>query len=129
MSARVPSAVATLPAISSKPGKFFRVSRTASITPLRVAVRRVHDDHVHAGLEQRVDALLAVRGRRPPRRRTSSRPLASFAALRVRPALLDVLDGDEAAELDLLVHDQELLDAVLCSSSMRLALADALAAR
>ena len=100
ISARVPSAVATLPAISSKPWKFFRVSRTAVDHALRVAVRGVHDDHVHAGLHQRVDARLAIRGHAHGGGAQQA-ALGVLGRVGVRAALLDVLDGDQALELEL----------------------------
>src|SRR6266850_1004750 len=48
------------------------------------------------------------------RRGSAAQPaLAVFARIREALALLDVLDRDQAAQIPLLVHDQQLLDPVL----------------
>ena len=52
----------------------------------------------------------------PPTRR---RPLVILAGVGVFQLLLDVLDGDQALELVVVVDDQELLDAVLVQDVLR----------
>src|SRR5205085_10028787 len=64
----------------------------------------------------------------PDRRANQEPPMLVLGGVRVLPGLLDVLDGDEAPELVLLVDDEELLDTVLVEQLLRLVLRDALAA-
>ena len=92
----------------------FACRRTASSTPLRVTVRGVDDDHVAPGLRAAAATRSSRSGPDPDRR-------AARGAGPCRPSrrsgcglgLLDVLDGDQAAELALLVDHEQLLDAVL----------------
>ena len=81
------------------------------MTPLRVAVRGVDDDHVDAGLDERVGALDAIGAG------TDGRAHAQPAALvldgeRVALGLQQILDGDEPDQLAVL-DDEQLLDAML----------------
>jgi hypothetical protein len=65
---------------------------------LRVAVRRVHDDHVDAGSDERLEPQAPDRGRgRSPRRRAGARARPSRRSGSV--GLEQVLDGDEADQL------------------------------
>ena len=59
----------------------------------------------------------------PDRGAAPQPPLLVLGGVRVLLGLLDVLDGDEALELALLVDDQQLLDAVLVQQLLRLGLA------
>ena len=65
---------------------------------LRMAVRRVDDDHVDAGLDQRLDALLGVAAHAD--RRADAQPaVLVLAGVRMLGRLEDVLDRDQAAQL------------------------------
>ena len=83
---------------------------------LRVAVRRVDDEHVGTGVDERGCPLERIRpdtdGRADPEP-------AAFVLRRerVRLALRDVLDGDQAAEPAGVIDDRQLLDAMLCRGS------------
>src|SRR5262249_11695664 len=65
---------------------------------LRVAVRGVDDDDVAAGGEERLDARLAI-GADADRGADPQAAVLVLAGERVLLRLLDVFDGDEAAEL------------------------------
>ena len=93
-----------------------------------MAVRRVDDDHVAAGLDQPLGALeAALAGGR--RRRHEETALIVLGGVRMRDLLLHVLDGDEADAAEMVVDDEQLLDAELVQEPLRLVLADALAHR
>ena len=79
---------------------------------LAVAVGGVHHQHVHLRLDEGGHALEGVRGdtHRRPDPEAAERVLAG---VRVLDLLLDVLDGDEALEVEVAVHDEELLHLVL----------------
>ena len=84
---RAPSAVATLPAISSTSPNRLRNSLDRALHDHRMAVRDVDDEHVHAGLDQLRGALEVIAGR-------ADRGADAQAALRVargerQPPLLD----------------------------------------
>src|SRR5690606_30442245 len=79
---------------------------------LGMAVRGVHDQHVHAGGHQRLDALLGVAAH--AHRGADHQPAVRvLGGVGVVGLLLDVLDRDHAAQLEVVVDDQHLLDAVL----------------
>ena len=78
---------------------------------LRMTVRGVHDDHVHARRHQRLDALFGV-ATDPDRRAHQQAFAAVVGGVRVVQFLLDVLDRDQAAQGELIVHHQHFLDAV-----------------
>ena len=78
---------------------------------LRMAVRGVDDDDVHARRDQRLDALLVV-ARDTDRGARAQPPVLVLARERMLGRLQDVLDGDEAAELHRLVDDQHALEPV-----------------
>ena len=64
------------------------------------------------------------------RRRGDAQPaLLVLGGVRVEPALLDVLDGDQADAAVVVVDDEQLLDAVLVEEALGLVLVDALAHR
>ena len=80
---------------------------------------RVDDNHVDPGLEQRVHPLLPVR----PHPHRGPHPQAAelvLAGVGVLLDLLDVLDGDEPLEVVVIVHHQELFDAVLVQEGLGL---------
>ena len=65
---------------------------------LRMAVRRVDDDHVDARRDQRLDALLGVAAGAD--RGADAQPAELvLARVRMLGRLQDVLDGDEPAQL------------------------------
>ena len=85
--------------------------------PLRVPVRGVDHDDVHAGGHEHLGPSLAIRAW-ADRGADAEAPLLVFARLRVTVGLKDVLDRDEADELAV-VHDEELLDPVLVQKKLR----------
>jgi hypothetical protein len=89
-----------------------------------VAVRRVDGDDVRAGLEERLDARLAI-GAHAHGRAAEEAPERVLRGVGVLLDLLDVLDGDEALQLEGVVHDEELLDAVPVEQHLRLVEGDA----
>ena len=93
-------------------GKFLRTSATASHDAARVTVRGVDADDVAAGLQQRVDALVAI-GADADRGADAQPAAVVLRRVRVLLRLLDVLDGDQALEQAVAVDHQQLLDAVL----------------
>src|SRR5205823_13677596 len=92
-----------------------------------MAMRRVDADDVAPRTQERMEPFLSIRP--DPHRRADQEPaMLVLGGVRELPGLLDVLDGDEALELVLLVDDEELLDAVLVQQLLGLVLRDALAA-
>ncbi len=119
ISASVPSPVATLPPMIGQLGEGAPQLVDRLEHHLRVAVGGVHHHDVHAGVHQRLGALQAVW----PHADGGTAAQASqgiLAGVREALALLDVLDGDEAAQGAGVVHHQELLDAVLVEQVLRL---------
>ena len=100
-------------------GYFALIFETSSKTALLVAVRRVDDDDVDLGGDERGDALHRV-GR--PADGSAREQAAVFIArgVGVLDALFDVLDGDQALEVALFVDDGQLFDAVLAQNFLRL---------
>ena len=91
-------------------------------------MRGVDADDVAAGLQQRVDALVAI-GADADRAADAQAAEVVLGGERVLLRLLDVLDGDEALEQPAAVDDQQLLDAVLVQQLLRGLDAGALAGR
>jgi hypothetical protein len=87
-------------------------------------VRGVDGEHVDAGADQRLDAGLAVGRRRRPRADAETAALV-LAGEGIVGRLLDVLHGDEAAQAQVVVDDEQLLDAVRVQDVLRLLEADA----
>ena len=104
--ALAPSAVATLPAITSILYCFLML-RTVSITFLRVAVGGVDDDHVDVGLDQGLDPLVVVHAGGGPDPQPAAAVLAGHREL---PHLLDIPHGDQAGQLAVAVDQQQFLD-------------------
>ncbi len=96
----------------------------------RMAVRRVDDDDVGAGLDEQRDALVGVHTRADGRADAQRAPLV-LAGERIVVRFLDVLHGDHAAKLEtlVLVDDQHLLDAVLVQEAEHMVLVGAFAHR
>ena len=82
-------------------------------------VRGIHDDDVAPGVEQRLGARARVR-RATDGRGDAQPTVLIFVGGGVLPALEDVLDGDEALQQSLLVHDGKLFDPVLREQALRL---------
>jgi hypothetical protein len=78
-----------------------------------VAVRRVHDDDVDAGRDQRLATRSSVSPPVPTAAATLQRAALVLAGAREVGGLLEVLGRDHALEAEILVDDQHLLDAVL----------------
>ena len=79
---------------------------------LRMAVRRVDDEHVDVGGDQRVGALDGVV--RDADGRAAAQPAERvLRRVRILDRLLDVLDGDQALQPEVAVDDEQLLDFVL----------------
>ncbi len=95
---------------------------------LRVAVRGIHHQHVHAGIDQRGDALLGI-ATHANRGADQQRFMLVLGCMRVIAGLLDVLDGDQSAQLERIVDHQHFLDAVLVQQQQDVVLAGALAHR
>ena len=84
---------------------------TIAITPLRMAVRGVHDDDDRHQHRPARDALGCV-GRRADRGANSQSAVLVLAGAREVARLLDVLHGDHAAQPPIAVDNQHLLDAM-----------------
>ena len=91
---------------------------------LRVAVRGVHDDAVHLGGNQRCHTVHHIRGD-ADRCAAQKTPLGVLGGVRVFDLLFDVLDGDQALEVEIVVHDGQLLLAGLAQDPLRLFQRDA----
>ena len=96
----------------------------------RVAVRRVDDDDVDAGLDEQRDALVGIDAGADGRA-DAQRAARVLAGQRIVVRLLNVLHGDHAAKLEalVLVDDEHLLDAVLVQEPEHCVLVRALAHR
>src|SRR5213083_2483910 len=93
--------------------------RSTSARAPGVAVRRVHDDHVAARVEQGPRAGECVGGAAHRGRDTQAAVLV-LVGVGMPPALEDVLDGNDAFEDAVLVDHRKLLDAMLGEDSLRL---------
>ena len=82
------------------------------MTSWYVPVRGVDDEHVDASRDQRVRPLERVLGR-SDRRAAAQAAERVLARVRVLDAFLDVLDGDQSLQPEVLVDHQQLLDLVL----------------
>src|SRR3989344_2482097 len=86
---------------------------------LRVSVGGVDHDHVDLGRHQLFDALFRALtdadGRADPQT-----PLAVLGGTRVLGGFLDVLDGDQALEVEAVVDHQYLLDAMIAQQALNL---------
>ena len=91
-----------------------------------MAVRGIDHHQIDAGRDQRFgarEALVADRGGGGD----AQAALLVLAGIRIGHRLFDVLDGDQADAAILVVHHQQLLDAVLMQQALGFVLADALA--
>src|SRR5205807_10087733 len=86
---------------------------------LRVPMRRGHHDHVAPRVAERAGPRQRV-GRATHRGRDAQAPVLILVGVGELASLEDVLDGDEPLQHALLVHDRELLDAMLRKRSTRL---------
>ena len=77
-----------------------------------MAVRRIDDQHVDAGVDEPARALGGVLAA-PHRGRHAQAAVLVLVGVGVLAALEDVLDGDEAPEHALGIHHRKLLDPVL----------------
>ena len=83
-----------------------------SSTPASLAVGGVDDDHVDTRVAQRAGALPRV-AEEADRGTDPQAALVVFRRVRVLLALVEVLDGDEAAQAPGGVDERQLLDLVL----------------
>ena len=119
ISALAPSAVATLPAITWTRLDSFFTRRHRIEHALRMAVGGVDHDQVDVGVDQPLAALEA--GIADARRGGGAQPpLLVLGGVGVEPALLDVLDRDQADAAVVVVDDEQLLDAVLVEQALGL---------
>ena len=93
--------------------------RMMSSTPARLAVRGVDDEHVDPCVAQGLGALPCV-AEEAHRRADAEAPLAVLRGVRVLLGLVEVLHGDEAGEVALVVDEGKLLDLVLGEDRERL---------
>ncbi len=91
-----------------------------------MAVRGIDDDHVDARFAQRFDALQRVRAG-ADRRADPQRTALVFRGARKLGGLLEVLDRDHALQVEVLIDDQHLLDAMLVQQREHLVLRRVLA--
>ena len=77
----------------------------------RKAVRRIDDDHIDAGLDQRRDPVVRIVGRADGRA-DAERAAQVLARAREVLGFLEILGRDHALELELVVNDQHFFDAV-----------------
>ena len=110
---RAPSAVATLPAISSTSAKRLRNSRDRPLHHRRVAVRDVDDEHVDAGAHQLRGALEVVAASRRWRRRRAAGPASSRVANGQALLVEDVARRHQAEQAPVVVDERQLLDLAL----------------
>jgi hypothetical protein len=89
-----------------------------------MAVRRVDDDQIDAGCNESPDAILRVAPDSHGRADTQAL-MAVLGRIRIVARFLDVLDRDQAAQLERVVHDQHFLDAVLVQQRQHLVFAGA----
>ena len=94
----------------------------------RLAVGGVDDEHVDAGVAQRLGALPRV-AEEADRRADAQAALLVLGGERVLLALVEVLDRDEAGELAVVVDERQLLDPVLREDRDDVVRADARRAR
>ena len=98
--------------------------RDAIQNALAVAVGSVDHHHIHARIHQRSHALVGVRPRAHSRAHAQATTLV-LAGIGMVGGLLHVLDGDQPAQLEGIVHHQHFLDAVLVQLADHLVLARA----
>ena len=82
-----------------------------------MAVGGIDDEHIDPRLDQRPRPEEKV-ARRPHRRGDTEAPMPILVRIRILPALVDVLHGDEPLERTVGCDDRELLDAMLTKDSL-----------
>src|SRR5690349_4792259 len=85
--------------------------------PLAMAMRRVHDDDVAPGIDQRLRAGAGI-GCPAHGSRDAQPAMLVLVGVGVLPAFEDVLDGDQALEEALLIDDRQLFDAVFRENAL-----------
>ncbi len=88
-----------------------------------MSMRSVDDDDIHAGFNQETDALLRAFAD-PDRRTHTQAPELILAGKRVFGGLQNVLDGDQAAQFEIFIHDQHPFQPVLVQQAHRFLDAD-----
>ena len=124
ISASVPSAVTTLPAMTGRSGQAVLMRWMARITPAECPCAVSIATTSTPSATSSCDALFA--DRRP------RRPLRRPAGVRARPwrrweiaRFLDILDGDQAFQMPGLIHQGQLFDAILLQQALGLFQGDA----
>ena len=84
-----------------------------------MAVRRINADDIHARRDQRRDALEDIVAH-ADRRATEQTAGSVLRGIRILLRLLNILDGDQATQMTLFIHQRELLDAMLGQNLARL---------
>src|ERR1044071_10509574 len=79
---------------------------------LRMSVGSIDYDHVHPHLLEPNHAIICLRPHPDSCTHTQS-AMAVLACVGIHDAFLDILDGNEALELEMLVDDRKLLDTML----------------
>ncbi len=119
MSASVASAVATLPATRSVFGNSRRTRATMSMTPCEWPCAVSTTSTSTPARDERLRALERILG--DADRRAAAQPAERvLARVRILDRLLDVLDGDEPLQPEVLVDDEQLLDLVPVQDLARL---------
>ncbi len=110
-SSRAACSVAMLPTIKGRFREFgFDPRRGLHHTP-GMGVRAVETEHIDMPFDERRTPLRNVAGHTNPGRNPQPAELV-LAGVRIVVGLLDVLDRDQAFEIPVLVHHEELLDTV-----------------
>ena len=117
-SARAPSPVPTLPPMTCDLRVVLLDPLDAVEHALGMAVRGVHHQHVDAGLDQQLDALVGALAH-ADRGADAQLALRVLAGVRVLGLLEDVLHRDQALQAPLLVDHQHALEAVLVQQRQR----------
>ena len=127
-SASAASAVTTLPPMTCMLRMRFLDASHAVQYAFREPVGSVHDDDVHAGLDQRVDAIVGVVAGAHGRADTQRTALI-LAGARVVLCFLEILRSDHAFQFEAVADHQHLLDAVTVQQRQHLVLGRLLADR
>ncbi len=85
---------------------------------LRMAVRGVHHDHVHARLDQQSHALFRALAHADRSANAQATEIV-LAGIRMFGGFEDVLDGDQAAQFECIVHHQHAFDTMLVHQAAR----------
>ena len=119
-SASTPSSVTTLPAMTGRSGHDALMRSIALTTPAEWPWAVSIDDRVDTHARRAPRPVPRDRRRRPTAAAQRRRPRRVARGVREVLALLDVLDGDQAGEVTVVVDERQLLDAVLLQDRLGL---------